>query len=551
VLSRLYISNFALINEMDVKFPGHLTVITGETGAGKSIFLEGLALALGRRADVNAVRNKLRKCIVEAEFELSGLGLEDFFKEQGLDYDCHVTLRREISADGRSRSFLNENLVGLGVLKSFSERLIDVHSQHQTLQLNQGQFQLEMIDAFAGTQKQFEEYRTQYKLLKGLEAELQKLQQKETEAKKELDYLQFLYDELDGTEITSGLLKKLEEESLALENAEMIKGLLQRSSSAMNEGEQNVLSSMSLIKQSLNSISKFGKAYTDLHDRLSSIYFELKDLSKDLEAAAGKVSVDNKYLSSVNDSIDRINRLLKKHSVQTEEGLLESKEQICKKLEKYSSLGNEIEKAKKKITETEKFCKTAALKISEQRLRSIPEIESEVKKILSGLSMENAVFRIECLQVETPGSDGIDQVRFMFSANKGVAPGELHKVASGGELSRLMLSIKALLANKKALPAIIFDEIDTGVSGDVANKIGEILFSMGKKMQVITITHLAQMASKGDHHLFVYKKDDEDKTASYIRELSREERIIEIAKMLSTSNPTQSALKNAKELLSA
>ncbi len=550
MLKRLYISNFALINEMDVSFPGHLTVITGETGAGKSIFLEALGLALGKRADLAALKSKTKKCIVEAEFETVGLDLRGFFEENDLDYDSDIILRREISVDGKSRSFLNDSPVNLTALKALSEKLIDIHSQHQTLLLNQSNFQLELLDAFAGTLGEYKEFKQTFSKLNKTEGNLTDLLAQESQARKELDYYRFLFDELDQTEIKEGALKILEEESASLENAESIKAGLLNAANIINGGDVNILSALATVKSALQHISKFGKNYSDVYDRINSSYIELKELASDLEDIESNVHFDTARLEQINSAMDKLNRLLKKHGVNNEAELIKIKTEIEIKLQQFSSLETEIEKTKKEITKLKTACVIFAKALSDKRRKSIAGIEKQVKDMLTDLSMENANFKIELTGLAEIGSTGFDHLRFLFTANKGGDLSDLQKVASGGELSRLMLSLKALLASKKQLPTIIFDEIDTGVSGDVADKIGSILLKMGHTMQVISITHLPQMASKGQHHLFVYKNDDEDKTVSYIKELSKDDRVVEIAKMLSTSNPTQSALKNAKELLS-
>lgn len=550
MLRRLYISNFALIGEMDVSFPGKLTVITGETGAGKSIFLEALGLVLGKRADSAALQNKAKKCIIEAEFETRGLSLENFFAENELDYDAHIILRREISPEGKSRSFLNDTPVALSVLKLLSERIIDIHSQHQTLLLNQANFQLEIIDAFAGTLDDYKTYKSDFLKLGRLETTLKKLEEKELQAKKELDYYRFLFNELEEADIKNGTLHQLESESLSLENAESIKNILLNLSNALNGENNSILQSLSLLKQQLQSLSKFGTNYKELSERLNSAYIELKELSVDIEDTENETVFDQARLEDVNARLDKLNRLLKKHGVNSENELIKTKEEIEEKLSQFSSLESEVEKTQKQITELKKNCTQQAKKLSDKRKAAVAGIEKNVKDLLSDLSMPNALFKIDITPIEELSVSGLDKVQFLFTANKGAQLNELHKVASGGELSRLMLSLKSLLASKKELPTIIFDEIDTGVSGDVADKIGTIMARMGNGMQVITITHLPQIASKGSHHLFVYKRDDEEKTSSFIKQLDKDERITEIAKMLSTGSPTQSALKNAKELLS-
>ncbi len=551
MLKRLHISNFALINEMEVSFPGNLTVITGETGAGKSIFLEALSLALGKRADLSALNLKTKKCIIEAEFSAANLDLNDFFLEHDLDFEPYLILRREINADGKSRSFLNDSPVSLSVLKLLSEKLIDIHSQHQTLLLNQSNFQLELLDTFAESLKIFKEYKIEFSSFTKSKIELQSLQEQEKLAKKELDYFQFLYSELEETEIKAGILSGLEEESSKLENSEIIKSNLLAASNAISGNEINILIDLGKTKQSLQSLSKYSKNYSLLSDRIQSLYIELKELSADIEDAANEVVFDSDKLSQVNTKMDKLNRLLKKHQVNTEEDLLKIKSDIENKLNQFNSIEKTIISKQKLIQVSQNNCLKLSEELTKLRTKAIHGIEQTIKKTLAELSMENAIFKIELSQKSDIGINGLDELKFLFTANKGAELNELHKVASGGELSRLMLSLKALLASKKQLPTIIFDEIDTGVSGDVADKIGEILLSMGNNMQVIAITHLPQMASKGNHHLFVYKKDDEDKTVSYIKQLNKAERINEIAKMLSKSNPTVSAIKNATELLSS
>ena len=551
MLKRLHISNFALINEMEVSFPGNLTVITGETGAGKSIFLEALSLALGKRADLSALNLKTKKCIIEAEFSATNLDLNGFFLEHDLDFEPNLILRREINADGKSRSFLNDSPVSLSVLKLLSEKLIDIHSQHQTLLLNQSNFQLELLDTFAESLKIFKEYKIEFSSFTKSKIELQSLQEQEKLAKKELDYFQFLYSELEETEIKAGILNGLEEESSKLENSEIIKSNLLAASNAISGNEINILIDLGKTKQSLQSLSKYSKNYSLLTDRIQSLYIELKELSADIEDAANEVVFDSDKLSQVNIKMDKLNRLLKKHQVNTEEDLLKIKSDIENKLNQFNSIENTIISKQKLIQISQNNCLKLSEELTKLRTKAIHGIEQTIKKTLAELSMENAIFKIVLSQKSDLGINGLDELKFLFTANKGAELNELHKVASGGELSRLMLSLKALLASKKQLPTIIFDEIDTGVSGDVADKIGEILLSMGNNMQVIAITHLPQMASKGNHHLFVYKKDDEDKTVSYIKQLNKAERINEIAKMLSKSNPTVSAIKNATELLSS
>ncbi len=551
MLKRLHITNFALIQEMDVNFPGELTVITGETGAGKSIFLEALALALGNRADAAVLQSKTQKCVIEAEFEVFKNTLHDFFKEYDIDEDDTIILRREIYAEGKSRSFLNDTPVTQAALKNLSAYLIDIHSQHQTLLLNKSNFQLEIIDAFAATLQDFKSYKTEFNKLQKLKSELIDLQHQETAAKKELDYFEFLFNELQEAKIEVGSLKKLEEESKLLENAEQIKGTLQSAYTLINSGDENMLSSLGQIKQQLNGLTKFGESYKTIFDRLSSALIELKDISNELENLDEAILFDTNRLEIINEALDKLNRLLKKHSVNSEEELLQIKNDIETKLTQFSSLETKIEKLKTRIAAQQSNCVKLATALDTNRKGAIALIEKNIKEKLFLLAMPNANFKIEIKTNNELTVNGFNEVEFLFSANKGMALNDISKVASGGELSRLMLSLKALLASKKQLPTIVFDEIDTGVSGEVADKIGTILNEMGATMQVIAITHLPQLASKGKHHLFVYKKDGKEKTNSFIKDLTEAERVEEIAKMLSTGKPSATALSNAKELLNA
>ena len=551
MLKRLYINNYALIDELDVSFPGQLTVITGETGAGKSIFLEALGLALGNRADAGSLQNKSKKCVIEVEFDVKNYHLNDFFAENELDYDSHVILRREINAEGKSRSFINDTPVNLSVIKQLADSLIDIHSQHQTLLLNQVKFQLQLIDAFAGTGAEFDGYKKEYSKLLVAKKQLEDLESKEKQAKKDLDYYQFLFNELTEFQLNENDLKLLEEESNTLENAEVIKSALSKTAGLLGDGEVNLLSTLAQLKQQLNAVVRFNSTYKELFDRINATQIELKDVYSELENEEGKLVFNPERSSEINDKLDKINRLFKKHSVNTIAELLSIKEDIEIKLDQFSSLEKDIEKLNKSIATLLSSCNKQAKEISGKRQKAIPQIEKNINSILDELAMPNAKFKIALETKAELGNYGIDDVSLLFSANKGGDFKELHKVASGGEMSRLMLSLKSVLAEKRALPTIIFDEIDTGISGDIANKMGNIFSQMAGNMQVISITHLPQIASKGQHHLFVYKNDDAERTRSYIKTLTKDERTVEIAKMLSTGKPTESAIKNAKDLLSS
>lgn len=551
MLKHLYISNYALIDELDVAFPGQLSIITGETGAGKSIFLEALGLALGNRADAGSLQNKTKKCIIEAQFNIKNYALNDFFTLNELDYDNEVILRREINSEGKSRSFINDTPVNLSVVKQLADQLIDIHSQHQTLLLNQTRFQLQLIDSFAGTTADFEKYKKDHSKLSQLQKQLEELIDKEKQAKKDLDYYQFLFNELNEFELNEGDVKSLEDESNTLENAENIKSTLSKAATFLGGSDDNLLSNLSQIKQHLNSVVKFNQAFKDLFDRLNAAQIELKDIYNEIENEEGNLVFDPERLTIVNEKLDKINRLFKKHSVNSVSELLVIKEDIETKLDQFNSLEKDIEKLQKEIDQLNKSCLKQARDISTKRVKAVPAIEQKINDLLTELAMPNAKFKIQLDQKEQLSNSGIDEISLLFSANKGGEFKELHKVASGGEMSRLMLSLKSVLAEKRSLPTIIFDEIDTGISGDIANKMGNIFTQMANAMQVISITHLPQIASKGNHHLFVYKNDDAEKTRSFIKVLTKDERTVEIAKMLSTGKPTESAIKNAKDLLSS
>ena len=549
MLQSIRIQNFALIEETEIQFNDGLTVITGETGAGKSILLGALGLTLGNRFDINALNNKDKKCIIEARFDLSKYHLKSFFVEHELDYEDITSIRREITVEGKSRAFVNDTPVTLAIIKELSEQLIDIHSQHETILLKENHFQLELVDAFAKTTALCFDYKKQYLSLQKLKKQLAEFLEQELQAKKEFDYFQFQFTELEEANLKIGELKLLEDESETLENAEFIKGNLVKASVVINGGDENVLSAIAQLKQGLQSISKFGSQFNELYERINSLSIELKELNADINSVEEDVVYDNVKLEIVNAQLDKLNKLLKKHNVKTEDELLEIKNSFEDKLQQFSSIELSIEKTQKEISEQEKNCLNLAKTLSKKRKESVSEIEENIKVLLSNLSMPNAQFKISISDLDTFSINGLDKIEFLFSANKGQDFKEIGKTASGGELSRLMLCLKSLLAERTLLPTIVFDEIDTGVSGDVADKIGIILEKMGKSLQVITITHLPQMASKGKNHLFVYKMDSKEKTTSHIKRLNEVERIEEIAKMLSSGKPTEIALKNANELL--
>ncbi len=549
MLQQLSIKNYALIEESTIHFPEGYVVITGETGAGKSILLGALGLVLGNRADSDALFDKTKKCVVEALFNISNLQLEELFATHDIDFENETCIRREINADGKSRAFVNDTPVTLAVLKELSERLIDVHSQHQTLMLNQHAFQFKLIDAFAQLKQPLINYSEDFSKYQTVKKQLIELKAKEAQLKKEQDFLQFQLDELEQFSPKEDELGELEKESEVLENAESIKQQLSTISELINGDHENVISKLNLLKPVLTQLSRYGENYNELNKRLNGVYIELKDIASESASLCDDITADPERLQILNERLDNYNRLLKKHSVTNEKELIALWREMEEKISVIQSFDDDVERLEKEMNALHKKLVAQAKTLSDQRKKIIPEIEHNVSAMLEQLSMPNAKFKIELKEKTELGILGKDEINFLFSANKGSEFKDIEKVASGGELSRLMLCIKSLAAQKTALPVIIFDEIDTGVSGDVADKIGSILQAMGKNRQVISITHLPQIASKGTSHLFVYKEDHPTKTISKIKQLKNEERILEIAKMLSSGNPGEAAINNAKELL--
>ncbi|MDP2388662.1 MAG: DNA repair protein RecN [Bacteroidota bacterium] len=549
MLKQLSIKNYALIEESTIYFPKGLTVITGETGAGKSILLGALGLVLGNRAETDVLSDKTKKCVVEGTFDISTYNLKDFFTTNDIDFENETTLRREISPEGKSRAFINDSPANLSVIKELAERLIDVHSQHETLLLNQTSFQFRVLDAFAGIKTELSGYRSAFSEYQTIKKKLNELQEKEAQLKKDLDYFKFQFNELEALSPKENESEQLEKESETLENAETIKGNLSSIFNVVNGDAENIVAQLNSVKTIANQLAKYGEEFEELSRRINSSLLELKDIAEEAAALEDKTVFNQERLQTVNERLDSYNRLFKKHGLKTEAELIALRNDFEDKIGSIENFDEELAKLQKQLKDIQAQLSKEASAISAERKKSIPGIETEIKKMLETLSMPNAQFKVECKAREEFNANGLDDIRFVFSANKGSEFKELHKVASGGELSRLMLCIKALVAKLTALPAIIFDEIDTGVSGDVADKIGTILQQMGSDMQVISITHLPQLASKGQNHLFVYKTDTKEKTISNIKQLSKEERVVEIAKMLSTGKPTEAALSNAKELL--
>ena len=561
MLQRLTISNYALIDDLEISFDKGLNILTGETGAGKSIILGALSLILGQRAESRYFFNQQKKCVIEGMFKISGFHLKSFFEDNDLDYEAETLLRREISADGKSRAFINDTPVNLTALKSLGEKLIDIHSQHATLEINDPEFQLLVVDSVAKHDDLLNEYRTKFKLYKKSIAQLQQLINDADKAKADLDYFQFQFDELENAKLAADEQESLEQELFTLNNAEEIKRNLLGAYYLMNEGETSAITQLREAGHQLSSLEKFNPEISELHQRLNSAIIELKDIAAEIETIEQRTHTNEARAEEVNIRLSLIYNLQKKHRVATNVELLQLQNELSEKIQQAIFGDEAIEKLQKKIAVDKTELEGLASQLSANRTKIIPTIEKQVLETLAEMGMANSNLKIENLvrksesqedgkQGNSLSENGIDHIRFLFSANKGHALAEMSKVASGGELSRLMLSIKSLVAQNTALPTIIFDEIDTGVSGEVANKVGQIMEKLADNLQVISITHLPQIASKGQSHFFVYKDDEGATTYTRIKQLNEKERVTEIAKMLSGDKPGESALQNARELLS-
>ncbi|MET3502316.1 DNA repair protein RecN (Recombination protein N) [Mucilaginibacter rubeus] len=562
MLQKLTINNYALIDNLEIGFDSGLNILTGETGAGKSIILGALSLILGQRAESKYFFNQQKKCVIEGTFKISGFHLADFFEDNDLDYETETVLRREISADGKSRAFVNDTPVNLTALKQLGEKLIDIHSQHATLEINDPDFQLLVVDSVARHSDLLFDYQTKFRDYKKSLSKLNQLIAESDKAKADLDYFQFQFDELEKGALVADEQEHLELELNTLNNAEEIKRSLLGANYLLQDGEAAALTQLKEAGQALGSIEKYNPAVAELHQRINSTIIELKDIAAEIDAIEQHTFIDEARAEEVNNRLSMIYNLQKKHRVNTIAELLQIQEELSDKVQQALFGDEAIEKLQKQIADDKAELEKLAAQLSANRQKAIPDIEKQVLATLAEMGMGNSSLKIEQLSPPPPpkgGADspkavltatGIDNIKFLFSANKGHALAEMSKVASGGELSRLMLSIKSIVAQYTALPTIIFDEIDTGVSGEVANKVGQIMERLAQNLQVITITHLPQIASKGQSHYFVYKDDSEAATFTRIKQLNNDERVLEIAKMLSGDKPGESALQNARELLS-
>jgi DNA repair protein RecN (Recombination protein N) len=549
MLLKLFVQNYALIKELDVAFENGLTIITGETGSGKSILLGALSLILGTRADTTVLLDKNEKCIVEGTFRIDEYDLNEFFVTNELDFEPVTTIRREINPAGKSRAFINDTPVTVNLLKELGDQLIDIHSQHQTLMLSDNLFQMNVIDSFAGTIKLRNEYRLLYSKYLKLRKEYIEVKELADKNRSDLEYYQFQYNQLEEAKLTAGEQEKLEAEQELLEHAEEIHLGLSRSSNLFSAEETSILSLLREAKVNLGKIRSYLPDGENLLARAESSLIEMDDLAGEIEKLAASIDADPQRLTQVNDRLDNIYSLIQKHRVNNLDELILKKEDINNFIKSIVSGDERLTELELLLENEINELKTISVEMSVMRRSVLPEIESKITELLKQLGMANAKFRISLSQLQDFTSSGIDQADFLFSANKQISPESLSKIASGGELSRVMLSLKSLLTKNNNLPTIIFDEIDSGVSGEVADKVGQILAGMGKYMQVINITHLPQVASRGTRHYHVFKDDTDDSTFTRVKLLSPQERILEVARLLSGSEVTETAMKNARELL--
>ena len=551
MLIKLFVQNYALIKELDVELENGLTIITGETGAGKSILLGALSLILGTRADSSVLLDKNEKCIVEGTFRIEDHELNEFFISNELDYETSTTLRREINPAGKSRAFINDTPVTVNLLKELGDRLIDIHSQHQTLMLHDNSFQLNLIDSFSGTAKLKSKYRETYSSYRKVKKEYNALKEKADKNRTDLEYYQFQYNQLEEAKLNKGEQTELEKEQELLSHSEEIKLALATASNLFFTEGISILSMLREVKTNLTRIKVFLSESENLLSRTESTLIELDDLAAEIEKLSISIEADPQRLALVNDRLDNIYSLIQKHHVNNLDELIIRKDEIKELINSIVSSDERLNEMEALIDKEVNSLKTISVEISDRRKSVLPEIESRIIALLKQLGIPNAKFRISLTHLQEFTPTGIDQADFLFSANKQIEPENLAKIASGGELSRVMLSLKSLLTKNNNLPTIIFDEIDAGVSGEVADKVGQILSAMGKYMQVINITHLPQVASRGTRHFHVYKDETDNSTFTRVKLLSPEERILEVARLLSGSEVTETAIKNARELLKA
>ena len=549
MLRHLHIRNYALIGELSVDFADGFSVITGETGAGKSILLGALGFVLGDRADTGVLFDKEMKCVVEAHFALDGDGLKTLFESNDLDFDTECIFRRELSPQKKSRAFINDTPVSLQTMKEIGSQLVDIHSQHDSLLLTDAGFQLHLLDEMANNHELLSQYRQEFADYNTLSRRLKELQTMAEKNIAENDYLKFQLDELQKAQLMEGGYAEIEQSLKVMENAEEIRSLLFSANGLLESTETAILPQLNELSSVLHRLKQLVPSLEELQERIDSAQVELKDIAYDLDRVGDDAQFDESKLQELQERYDLLNRLMMKHHVKEFEALIELRDTLEAKVNAFENIDQEIEQTEKALKEQTLKLQQFATKLHSQRVKAAKTFGESVTDLARQLAMPHAVFQIAVEPLSMFCATGLDQVRFLFSANKGVEVAELSKVASGGELSRLMLSIKSVVSKHSYIPTLIFDEIDTGVSGEVAAKIGGIMQGMGASLQLISITHLPQVASKAQHHFFIYKDNEGSRTQSHIKLLSASERVTEIAKMLSNDTVTPEALKAAEVLL--
>jgi len=549
LLKHLSIKNYALIQNLEVDFQPGFSVITGETGAGKSIILGALSLIVGQRADLNVLMDKDAKCVVEGHFQIQKAELEEFFHQNNLDYEPEITiLRREILVSGKSRAFINDTPVNLNVLKELAEILVDIHSQHQTIVLQNTIFQLSALDSFAGLDSELVKYQNVFRQYKKLQNDLKIYQETESRARAEQDFIKYQFEELEKTKLVAGEQIQLEQELDMLNHAGEIKSRLQ-SSHQLLQNEPGILSLTNHLLTEVRNLKSYSNQFEELYARIENNYFDLKDVAQELEKTGEKTELDPEKTIQTEERLSLIYHLEQKHRVESVEDLMKIMESFRNSLTEYSSLETKISSLENEISALKLELNKVAGAISDRRKKAKTALESQILSIISGLGLPKAQFKVDVEKLPDLSEHGFDRITFLFNANPGGELQEIAKVASGGELSRMMLAVKSLIADSRMLSTIIFDEIDSGVSGEIAGKMGAIMQNMSSKIQIITITHLPQIASRGKNQYLVYKSLINQQTHTFIRELPDEERVTEIAKMLSDEKVSLSALETARELL--
>lgn len=549
MLKQLHISNYALIEELNVSFESGFNVITGETGAGKSILLGALGFALGDRADTNVLFDKDKKCVVEAEFELDDENLKPLFEANDLDFESECLFRRELNPQKKSRAFINDTPVALQTMKEIGSQLVDIHSQHDSLLLTDADFQLKLLDEIAQNEAVLADYQTEYGNYNILKRKLDDLKEMATKNTAENDYLKFQLNELDKAQLKEGEYADIEQTLNVMENAEEIKTLLVNANGLMDDSENAILGQMNALASTLHRMRQLLPDTESIEERVENLKVELKDIAYDLRRKEDDTQFDEEQLQSLQERYDLLSRLMMKHRVNDFDELITLRNSLKEKVNAFENIDEAITKAEKELKKSEKRLSSHAKVLHDKRCQAASAFGEKVTALVRQLAMPFAQFHVNVESQENFGSKGNDEIRFLFSANKGIAVDDLRRVASGGELSRLMLSIKSAVSDYNYIPTLIFDEIDTGVSGEVAAKIGGIMRQMGHSLQLISITHLPQVASQAEHHYFIYKNNEGERTQSHIRVLQREDRITEIAKMLSNDQVTPEALRAAEVLL--